>query len=82
MCEFLVREARKEGLMGKFRSSKTLDILHEYFYWPHMKEMCKKYMIDPLHVSNLSLDLCLKVYTQVYMYLRNISKDFILGLPR
>ena len=40
MCEFLVREAHEGGLMGHFGVVKTLDVLHEHFYWPKMK---KKY---------------------------------------
>jgi len=30
-----VREAR--GLMGHFGARKTLDVLHEIFFWPKMK---------------------------------------------
>ena len=31
----LVREAHERGLMGHFGVAKTLDVLHEHFYWPH-----------------------------------------------
>jgi hypothetical protein len=31
--ELLVREAHGGGLMGHFGIAKTLDILHEHFYW-------------------------------------------------
>jgi hypothetical protein len=34
----LICEAHEDGLMGYFRVSKTLDVLHEYFYWPKMKK--------------------------------------------
>ena len=38
MCELLVRgEAHGGGLMGHFGVRKTLDVLHEYFFWPKMK---------------------------------------------
>ena len=29
----LVREAHESGLMGHFRSTKTLETLHEHFFW-------------------------------------------------
>jgi len=35
--ELLVREAHRGGLMGHFGVAKTLDVLHEHFYWPKMK---------------------------------------------
>jgi len=35
--ELLVREAHGGGLMGRFRIAKTLDVLHEHFYWSNMK---------------------------------------------
>ena len=38
MCELLVREAHGSGLMGHFGAAKTLDVLHEHFYWPKMKK--------------------------------------------
>ncbi|KAH9780563.1 hypothetical protein KPL71_008129 [Citrus sinensis] len=38
MHELLVREAHSGGLMGHFRVKKTLETLHEHFYWPNMKK--------------------------------------------
>jgi hypothetical protein len=35
--ELLVREAHRGGLMGYFGVAKTLNVLHEHFYWPKMK---------------------------------------------
>ncbi|KAH9744213.1 Endonuclease [Citrus sinensis] len=35
--ELLVREAHGGGLMGHFGIAKTLDVLKEHFFWPHMK---------------------------------------------
>jgi hypothetical protein len=35
--ELLVREAHGGGLMGHFRVAKTLDVLHEHFFWLKMK---------------------------------------------
>ena len=33
MRELLVREAHESGLMGHFGVSKTLDVLHEHFFF-------------------------------------------------
>ena len=38
MRELLVREAHGGGLMGYFGVKKTLDILHEHFFWPKKKK--------------------------------------------
>ena len=35
--ELLVREAHGGGFMGHFGVAKTLDVLHEHFYWPKLK---------------------------------------------
>ena len=47
--ELLVREAHGGGLMGHFGIAKTLDALHEHFFWPHMKRdverICEKCII-------------------------------------
>jgi hypothetical protein len=37
MRELLVQESHGGGLMGHFGVAKTLAILQEHFYWPHMK---------------------------------------------
>ena len=37
MCELLMREACGGGLMSHFGVRKTLDVLHEHFFWPKMK---------------------------------------------
>ena len=44
MRELLVCEAYRGRLMGHFGIVKTLDVLHEHFYWPKMKERCATYM--------------------------------------
>ena len=33
MHELLVREANESRFIGHFGVAKTLDVLHEYFYW-------------------------------------------------
>ena len=35
--ELLIREAHGGRLMGHFGITKTLEVLHEYFYWLNMK---------------------------------------------
>ena len=37
MRELLVRESHEGGLMGHFGVRKTLDVLHEHFFYPKMK---------------------------------------------
>ena len=34
ICELLIREAHEGSLMGHFGITKTLNILHDHFYWP------------------------------------------------
>jgi len=36
--KFLVQETNKGGLMGHFRVEKTLGLLKENFFWPHMRK--------------------------------------------
>ena len=46
MRELLVREIYSGGLTGHFRIRKTLDVLSDHFFWPHMKRdverLCEK----------------------------------------
>ena len=67
--ELLVRDAYGGGLMGHFSIVKTLEVLKEHFFWPHMKRgverICEKYIT------------CKHAKSRVY-----ISMDFVLGLPR
>jgi len=35
--KLLVKESHEGGLMGHFGVDKTLDLLKEKFYWPHMR---------------------------------------------
>jgi len=82
----LIREAHEGGLMGHFGPNKTLEVLKEHFYWPHMRK----------HVDRncKSCIACLKAKSRVqphglYTPLPipskpwvDISMDFVLGLPR
>ena len=47
MCELLVHEAHGGGLMGHSGVRKTLEILHEHFFWPKMKKDVIRNCIHP-----------------------------------
>jgi hypothetical protein len=86
LCELLVREAHGGGLMGHFGVAKTLGILLEHFFWPHVKcdvericekcTMCKqaKSKLKP-HGLYTPLPIPSEAWTDISMY-------FVLGLPR
>ena len=46
LIELLVRETHNGGLMGHFGIKKTLDVLSDHFFWPHLKRnverICEK----------------------------------------
>ena len=84
--ELLVRESHGGGLMGHFGVLKTLDILHEHFYWPNMKHdvqsICDKCITCRQAKSKVrphGLYTPLPVPNQPWI---DISMDFVLGLPR
>uniref|UniRef100_A0A2N9J0J0 RNA-directed DNA polymerase n=1 Tax=Fagus sylvatica TaxID=28930 RepID=A0A2N9J0J0_FAGSY len=57
MRELLVREAHGGGLMGHFGVKKTLDILHEHFFWPKNEERCESHLWQPW--VDISMDFVL-----------------------
>ena len=82
----LVREAHEGGLMGNFGVTKTLDTLHEHFFWPRMRKsvhsFCDKRIIcrkakSKVHPHGLYTPLPIPT-----MHWVDISMDFILGLPK
>jgi hypothetical protein len=89
MCslrELFVREAHGGGLMGHFGVAKTLGILHDHFFWPHMKRdverICEKCITCKQAKSKLKphgLYTPLPIPSELWT---DISMDFILGLPR
>ena len=89
MCslrELFVREAHGGGLMGHFGVAKTLGILHDHFFWPHMKrdveKICEKCVTCKQAKSKLKLH---GLYTPLPIPSEpwtDISMDFVLGLPR
>ncbi|CAM8911119.1 unnamed protein product [Rhodiola kirilowii] len=86
MRELLVGEAHGGGLMGHFGRDKTLSVLMEHFYWPHMKRDVESFCAKCI--------TCLKAKSRshphgLYMPLPipnlpwvDISMDFVLGLPK
>ena len=86
MHELLVREAHRGGLMGHFGVRKTLDVLHEYFFWPKMKRdverVCARCITCKQAKSRVlphGLYTPLPVSSAPWV---DISMDFVLGLPR
>ncbi|XP_073286746.1 uncharacterized protein [Primulina huaijiensis] len=84
--ELLVREAHGGGLMGHFGVAKTLNALHEHFYWPHMRRdverVCDKCITCRQAKSRTQphgLYTPLPVPSEPWI---DISMDFVLGLPR
>ncbi|KAI9154535.1 hypothetical protein LWI28_027647 [Acer negundo] len=84
--ELLVREAHGGGLMGHFGIAKTLDVLHEHFFWPHMKRdverVCDKCITCRQAKSRVKphgLYTPLPIPSGPWI---DISMDFVLGLPR
>jgi len=86
MRELLVREAHGGGLMGHFSVVKTLDVLHEHFYWPKMKKdvqrICDKCITcrkAKFRTQPHGLYTPFPVPKEPWV---DISMDFVLGLPR
>ena len=86
MRELLVREAHGGGLMRHFGVKKTLDILHEHFFWPRMRRditriccrciTCRKAKSKVLpHGLYTPLPIPSEPWVDIYI-------DFVLGLPR
>ncbi|KAF7835592.1 putative gag-pol polyprotein [Senna tora] len=86
MRELLVRESHEGGLMGHFGVLKTLDMLKEHFFWPHIKrdveKLCSKCISCRKAKSKVKphgLYMSLPVPTHPWT---DVSMDFILGLPK
>ena len=83
LCALLVKETHGGSLMGHFGVDKTLAILQEHFFWPHMKrdvericERCATCMKSKLRPHDLYTPLPVPSDHWV-----DISMDFVLGLP-
>ncbi|KAL5738445.1 hypothetical protein ACOSP7_031206 [Xanthoceras sorbifolium] len=84
--DLLVRESHGGGLMGHFGVAKTLAVLQEHFYWPHMKRdverlcgRCVTCRQAKSRVQPHGLYTPLPIPSEPWI---DISMDFVLGLPR
>ncbi|KAH9724668.1 Endonuclease [Citrus sinensis] len=84
--DLLVRESHRRGLRRHFGVVKTLAVLQEHFYWPHMKRdierlcgRCVTYRQAKSKVQPYGLYTPLPIPSAPWT---NISMDFVLGLPR
>ena len=84
--DLLVRESHGGGLMGHFGIAKTLAMLQEHFYWPHMKRdvervcgRCVTCRQAKSRVQPNGLYMPLPIPSSPWI---DISMDFVLGLPR
>jgi len=82
----IVKEAHDGGLMGHFGVAKTLDTLHEQFFWSNMQKFvhnfCDKCIACRKAKSRVQPH---GLYTPLPipdMPWVDISMDFILGLPK
>ena len=84
--DLLVRESHGGGLMGHFGVAKTLGVLQEHFYWPHMKRnverICGRCITCRQAKSRVQPHgFCtpLPIPSEPWV---DLSMDFVLGLPR
>ena len=84
--DLLVKESHGGGLMGHFGIAKTLAVLQEHFYWPHMKrdvericDRCIKCRQSKSRLQPHGLYMPLPIPSHPWV---DISMDFVLGLPR
>ena len=84
--DLLVRESHGGGLMGHFGVAKTLGVLQEHFYWPHMKRdvericgRCITCRQAKSRVQPHGLYTPLPIPGEPWV---DLSMDFLLGLPR
>ncbi|KAF8054126.1 hypothetical protein N665_1346s0001 [Sinapis alba] len=86
MRDLILREAHGGGLMGHFGRDKTLSIVAEHFFWPHLRrdveKLCARCIVclkakSRLHPHGLYMPLPIPDLPWV-----DISMDFVLGLPK
>ncbi|KAH9704926.1 hypothetical protein KPL70_011665 [Citrus sinensis] len=81
-----VKESHGGGLIGHFRVVKTLEVLQEHFYWPHMKRdvgrlygKCVTCRQAKSKVKPYGLYTPLPIPNAPWI---DVSMDFVLSLPR
>ena len=81
-----MKEAHAGGLMGHFGVQKTLDMLQEHFYWPHMKhdvhKFCEQCIVCKHSKSRVMPHGLYSPLLVPESPWTDLSMDFVLGLPR
>ena len=84
--KLLVKEMHEEGLMGHFGVAKTLAMLKEKFFWPHIRKEIQRYCASYLTCLHAKSSAMLAgLYTPLPIACtpwEDINMDFILGFPR
>ncbi|KAL5747353.1 hypothetical protein ACOSP7_024351 [Xanthoceras sorbifolium] len=85
MREFIITELHGGELIGHFGMDKTLSLVANRFYWPHMRRnvhtivaRCRICQVNKRVKQNTGLYTPLPVPYRPWV---DISMDFILGLP-
>ena len=84
--KLLVKEMHERRLMDHFRVAKTLAMLKEKFFWPHMKREIQKHCVSCLTCLHAKSSIMpVGMYTLLPVVstpCEDISMDYVLGLPR
>lgn len=85
MRENILAETHVGGLAGHFGRDKTLSLIKEHFYWPHLErdvarhiERCRTCHLAKTHGQNTGLYTPLAVLAAPW---EDVSLDFVTGLP-
>ena len=83
--ELLIREAHSSALAGHFGVTKTLEMLHEYFFWPRMLHDVHSVISRCATCQKAKSKFTKGLYTPLPIAdapCDSVSMDFIIGLPR
>uniref|UniRef100_A0A1J3GT37 RNA-directed DNA polymerase n=2 Tax=Noccaea caerulescens TaxID=107243 RepID=A0A1J3GT37_NOCCA len=84
--DLFVREAHGGGLMGHFGVAKTLQVMRDHFYWPHMirdvERICSRCATCKQAKSKVQPNGLYTPFPIPSHPWTDISMDFVLGLPR
>lgn len=84
-AEFLIKELHAGGIAGHFVRDKTIELVADKFYWPHLKrdvhrviQRCRTCQLSKGQKQNVGLYTPLPIPAPW----KDINIDFVLGLPR